>query len=130
MTIVFALAFAGATAAAVMLYLKLAEVNTNPQQVAQEQVDSIIQAVSKLVVLPQDETPTVATVTDLSQLQGQPFFADAKVGDKVIMYPQAEKAILYDPTSNKVVEIAPFNVGAEEASASATSSLPARQTKK
>jgi hypothetical protein len=44
-------------------------------------------------------------------LKGQSFFADAKVGDKVLIYKNAKKAILYDPIADKIITIAPLIVG-------------------
>ena len=70
----------------------------------------VIEQVGKLMVLPGNETPTVATVTDLEKLKGQVFFAKAQIGDKVLIYTQAKKAILYNPASNKIVEVAPLNL--------------------
>jgi hypothetical protein len=81
----------------------------NSQNSAQTEATNIINEVGKLIVLPTDEIPTIATVTDLSQLKNQPFFANAKVGDDVLIYSQAQKAILYDPSLNKIVEMAPFS---------------------
>ena len=54
----------------------------------------LIAEVGKLVILPTDEEPTIATVTDLTELQKQEFFRQAKIGDKVIIYVKAGKAIL------------------------------------
>ena len=71
----------------------------------------LIQEISALIVLPADETPTIATVTDLSKLRNQPFFANAKTGDRVFIYTKAKKAILYDPIQKKIIEVAPLNVG-------------------
>lgn len=51
-----------------------------------------------------DETPTIATVSDITKLQGQPFFAKAQNGDKVYVYSNAKKAILYRPSENKIIE--------------------------
>jgi hypothetical protein len=73
-------------------------------------VEDIIKRVGRLVVLPQDEKPTVATVSDLDKLQGQPFFSQAKIGDKVLIYANARKAILYDPLADKVINVAPLNI--------------------
>ncbi len=56
-------------------------------------------------------TPTVATVSDPAKLQGQTFFANAKVGDKVLIYTNAKMAYLYDPISNKLINVAPLNIG-------------------
>lgn len=68
----------------------------------------VVGAVGKLMLLPQNETPTVAVVSDLGKLQGQPFFANAEQGDVVLMYAQADKAILYSPSLNKIIEVAPI----------------------
>lgn len=68
----------------------------------------VLEAVGKLVSLPQDEEPTVATITDLAPLEGQQFFKDAHIGDKVIVYKKAGKAILYRPSQNKIITAAPL----------------------
>lgn len=90
---------------------------TNPNAATQAEVQSLVQKVGRLVVLPTDETPTVATVSDPAALKDQPFFADAKKGDKVLIYSNAKKAILYDPVLDKVITIAPLNIDAKAAPA-------------
>lgn len=72
-------------------------------------VKTLIEKVGRLIKLPEGEVPTVATVSDLDQLRDQPFFANAKPGDKVLVYPGAKKAILYDPIADKIVEVGPVN---------------------
>lgn len=84
----------------------------NPEKVAQEEVASLVATVSKLMVLPADETPVIATVVDPEKLKSQPFFAQAKKGYKVLIYNTARKAILFDPVGNKVIDVAPLTVGA------------------
>jgi len=69
----------------------------------------LVELVGKLVVLPQNETPTIATITDQGQLPNQPFFRDAQNGDKILVYTNAKKAILYRPSINKIVEVAPVS---------------------
>lgn len=64
----------------------------------------LIEEVGKLINLPKDEEPTIATVTDVDKLKDQPFFKEAKVGDKVLIYPKAQKSILYDPKNKRIVE--------------------------
>ena len=76
-------------------------------EAAQEAAD-VIKAVGELIMLPEDEEPTVATVTDPTKLKDQAFFANAKTGHKVLIYTQARKAFLYDPEANKLVEVAPI----------------------
>lgn len=73
--------------------------------------------VAKVVDLPSNETPTVATVTDVKKLQNQAFFAKAQNGDKVLMFAQAKQVILYRPASQKIVQIAPIDVGSAAAAA-------------
>ncbi len=63
------------------------------------------------MLLPEGETPTVATVSDLKPLKGQAFFAHATVGDKVLIYASAQKAILYNPRDKKIIEVAPISLG-------------------
>ena len=83
----------------------------NPQKIAQEETAALIERVGQLIVLPQGETPTVATVNDPDKLKDQQFFANAKEGFKVLIYTNAKKAILYDPVNHKIVEVAPLNIG-------------------
>lgn len=74
---------------------------------AAKQVSDTLGKVAKLAVVPTNETPTVATVANAAKLKGQSFFANAKDGDKVIVYSQAKEAILYRPSTNQIVTIAP-----------------------
>ncbi len=76
---------------------------------ARAEVKSVVELIGAHIVLPQGEEPTVATVSSLEQLEGQPFFENAKVGHKVLIYTKAKKAILYDPVIDKVVEVAPLS---------------------
>lgn len=69
----------------------------------------LIQSVSNMVVLPDDETPTVSTVVDKTQLD-QPFLSDAENGDKVLLYFKAGKAVVYRPSSGKIVNIGPLEI--------------------
>lgn len=71
---------------------------------------TLVAEVSKLISLPQDEEPTVATVSDPQMLKDQAFFANAKIGYKVLIYAKAKKAVLYDPVNQKIVEVAPLNI--------------------
>lgn len=87
----------------------------NPQASVQEEVKNVVAKVAKLIELPTGEDPTVATVTDITKLKDQPFFQKAKNGDKVLIYTNAKKAILYDPTLNKVLDVAPINMGSSSA---------------
>lgn len=88
------------------------ELNTLKQQQAEQkpadETTSLLEELAQILVLPENETPTIATVTDTSKLGNQPFFAGAAVGDRVIIYSQSKKAILYRPSDQKVINIAPL----------------------
>lgn len=83
----------------------------NSQAVAQDELKDVVAKVGKLMVLPEGETPTLATVADPEKLKDQKFFVNAKTGDKVLIYANSQKAILYSPSLNKIVEVAPVNLG-------------------
>lgn len=79
---------------------------------AARQVSDTLGKVAKLAIVPTNETPTVSTVANAAKLKGQSFFANAKDGDKVIVYSQAKEAILYRPSTNQIVIIAPVSAPA------------------
>ncbi len=85
------------------------------QKAAQEEVKRLVGDVGKLIELPNGEEPTVATITDIEKLKNQPFFQKAKNGDKVLIYTNAKKAILYDPNAHKILDVAPVNIGSSSA---------------
>jgi hypothetical protein len=96
---------------ALYFYSQYASLKTDPAKNTKAETDKLVSQVSRLIILPTSEDPTVATVTDVEKLKDQPFFANAKNGDKVLIYTQAKKAILFDPVANKIVEVAPINIG-------------------
>lgn len=65
----------------------------------------VLEAVNKLIVLPTEETPVIKTVTTLEELNYQPFFMNAEVGDQFVLYEKAKRAILYRPSANKIIQI-------------------------
>lgn len=87
----------------------------SPQQAQAQEINDLLASVSKLVELPPNEVPTVATVSDREKLQNQAFFQNAQNGDKVLIFTSARKAILYRPGSGKIVEIAPVNISSVSA---------------
>lgn len=100
-----------AVALAGYFYYELYKLRQNPQAQAEQEVKDLTAKVGRLVVLPSNETPTIATVSDPEALKDQPFFAQAVKGDKVLIYAQAKKAYLYSVTLNKIIDVAPLNIG-------------------
>ncbi len=74
----------------------------------QEEAKDLLTKVSKLYLLPNNEDPTVATVSDPEILKDQSFFILSEKGDKVLIFNKAGKAVLYRPSLNKIIEIAPI----------------------
>jgi hypothetical protein len=84
----------------------------NPNLQGQEQATQILGKVGKLILLPQNETPTMATITDAAQVkQAQPFLKDAEDGDVLIVYTTAGTAILYRPSTDKLIAVGPVTQG-------------------
>lgn len=94
----------------------------NPSLATQTEVNALVTKIGKLIELPTDETPTVATVSDIDKLKDQPFFKNSINSDKVLIYIQNKKAILYRPALNKIIEVAPVNTGDSTLPISSTSS--------
>ncbi|MFC1647316.1 LytR C-terminal domain-containing protein [Patescibacteria group bacterium] len=86
------------------------ELLSDPNLMAQEDIQKTVKMVSRIMLLPDGEVPTLASVADPSKLTNQPFFTNAQVGDKVLIYNDARKAILYRPSNNLIVEVAPVNI--------------------
>ena len=119
----FVVLFVLATAGAIYFYLDARDLRKNPQKASQEEIAALIAKVGLLIVLPKDEMPTIATVSDPEKLKDQLFFENAKTGDRVLIYSKAKKAILYNPATNKIVEVAPVSLGGSAKAISAP--LPA-----
>ncbi len=75
-----------------------------------KEIEELTQIIGKFLELPQGETPTLATVTDKEKLADQTFFLKAENGDKVLIYSQSGKAILYRPSTGKIVDVTTVNV--------------------
>lgn len=93
------------------LWFQLSDIKNDPLKAAKAETAEIISLVGKIMVLPNDESPKIATLTeeDLGKIKNQSFFINAKIGDKVLVYTTANKVILYNPSSNKIVEVANLN---------------------
>ena len=120
--LIILLLLAATIAAAVYLFQQwqqtkkeLANLKKNPNQVAQNQVKDVVAKVSKFIDLPEKEEPTLATITDVSKLKDQPFFQKAQNGDQILIYTNAKKAYLYSPKQDKLLDVAPVNIGTPSA---------------
>ena len=76
-------------------------------------IGDITEKVGKHIILPQTETPTLATIEDAEALaKEQPFFSNANNGDKVLIY--SDRALIYSPDRDVLVNVGPVYFENEE----------------
>jgi hypothetical protein len=80
----------------------------SPDTPGEQQMRQVVSEVEKLMLLPTDESPTLATVQDKRQLENQAIFARAENGDKVLVYAKSQKVIVYRPSAHKIVDVGPI----------------------
>jgi uncharacterized protein YneF (UPF0154 family) len=85
-------------------YQKNQELLKNPQKAKASEVQDVVAKVGKLIKLP-NETPSVATISDITKLANQSIFRNAQNGDKVLIFNQSKRAIVYRPSENQIVEV-------------------------
>ncbi len=88
--------------------------------------------IKKHMFLP-EEDPTIATITDAENLiQQQPFYAGAQNGDKLLIFPNAKKAIIYSEARDKLINVGPIyfnaNKAADESEATTATASEATDT--
>jgi hypothetical protein len=86
-----------ATAGGSFFYYQLTHPHTN-------ELTALENHLAPMIALP-DEQPTLATVSDVKKLPHSSFFQNAANGDKVLVYPVSQKAILYRPATGKIIEV-------------------------
>lgn len=101
-------------------YFSGKNVAANPNLEAQKEAQMWISAVGKLIELPSGETPTVATISDKNKLADQTFFKMTENGDVLFVYAKAMEAILYRPSINKIINVAPISINQTPSVASST----------
>lgn len=88
----------------------------SPEARAEREVAKVVGEVEKLIVLPSDETPIVATITDAQALMAdQPFYENAENGDVLLVFNQTQRAILYRPEAHKLINVAPIYFNNDQA---------------
>lgn len=75
---------------------------------AEPTAEEVIKLVSKIAETPQGETPVVSIIINLESLKEQSFFKDALVGDRVLIYKEAQMAYLFRPKTSKLIAISPI----------------------
>ncbi len=106
LTVVVLVLLVGSSITAGYFYLQWKKAVTAPS--AEEEIAEVTEVIGTFMELPTGEVPTIATVLDKEKLADQAFFNNSQNGDKVLIYTTAKKAILYRPSTKKVIEVAPI----------------------
>ncbi len=83
--------------------------NLTPAEKVKKELAAAVAGVSKLIILPQDDEPVLATVTDAKTLIAQQaFFVGSENGDQLLLFPRNLKAVLWSPSRNLIVNVGPM----------------------
>lgn len=76
---------------------------------SQETADQIVREIRKLMDIPEDINPTVATIVDVEILRKKnPFYANASNGDHLVVTPT--RAILYSSVTKRIIDVVPVQL--------------------
>ena len=107
------LASAYATYNAIITYPETFGLIKGPSIIKKEE-KALIAEISRTLNLPRDEEPTIATVSEPEKLKEQSFFKDSQTGDRVIIYQNSKKVILYRPSEKRVIEVGVVNIDQQQ----------------
>lgn len=88
-------------------------------EVAEAETERIIREVSELYDVPKEEKPLVEIIKKEQlneQFKDQPFFSGAEDGDAAVVYTKAQLAILYRPSTRKIIRVSNVSVQTPKAS--------------
>ncbi len=80
---------------------------TDEKAASKSEIVRITELAGKVLQLPTDDTPVLATVNDAIKLNNP----EAQNGDEMVIYGKSSKAILYRPSTKKIIQYAPINLG-------------------
>ncbi len=90
--------------------------NQSKQVSDEKELEKLVKKVGRIMELP-NGIPTVATVTNKNKLDDQPFFKRAENGDKILLYGDGGRAVLYRPSTGKIIDVTTVDIETENAAA-------------
>ena len=75
-------------------------IKINPNQ-------DLLSDLDKRLILPKGDS-IIFNLSDLASLTNQPFFNGSKPTDKLILFQEEKKAVLYDPIAKQIINIGPL----------------------
>lgn len=88
---------------------------SNPKTATESATQQLINSVSKLMQLPNNETPVLASINNAASLRSQGgfaryFYANAQNGDKLLIYTKNNLGVIYRPSTNKIIASGPYDL--------------------
>jgi hypothetical protein len=99
------------------LALVLTSCGSTPEEIKAKEVEKqvetnlqLMEKVGSLMILPNEE-PIIASINEAEALRKeQPFYNGVENGDQLIVFPKAQKAVIYSPSKNVIVNSGPFTI--------------------
>ncbi|MBP7806996.1 hypothetical protein KA047_00680 [Candidatus Saccharibacteria bacterium] len=77
----------------------------DPVKAIEAESKDLVGQVGKIMVLPGGEQPVPAEVSDEKRFADNPAFDGVKNGDKLLIYQEQRKVIIYRPSTNQIVNV-------------------------
>ena len=92
---------------------ELEKIRQSTERRGTEVAQQVLESVRKLIDVPNDPEPTVATIVDVDALrEASPFYNKAENGDHLII--TETRAILYDPDRGIILDVVPVRIDKEQ----------------
>ena len=106
----------GSVGFGLLLGMKLAGSRCVPEEIEAESVPNYISETEKLLDLAGQltnlpaEEPYVITLQNINELKDSEFFMDAADGDRVLIFPEARRAVIYREAEHRVIVEGPIDL--------------------
>lgn len=107
-------------------YLQIQDYRKTPTKAAQEEQTRVTELVRKRYQIPtystkdgdkdvtKEDTPQIATITDITKMKGQTFFDKAQNGDYIVVFPNTRIALIYREKTDQIINSGPVSVDANQ----------------
>lgn len=94
-------------------YFKFNNTNYKGPELTKGQAEKLAKEIGKHVQIPTD-SPTGVVIGDKQKLSGNNFFNDSQNNDVVLIFQESNKAIIYRPSTKKVITMATLNANNQQ----------------
>ncbi|MDP3880702.1 MAG: LytR C-terminal domain-containing protein [bacterium] len=90
---------------------------SNPSGLTDSETEELVEAVKSHLNLPTNEDPIIGEITDANALVAQQaFYQGSKNGDYLLIFPENQKAVLYDAKNDILINVGPIVIEQEASS--------------